>query len=282
MSPILGAIIIAAHNEEASIGRCLAALCEVSSTGMVRIIVVCNGCTDATAEIAHSYQGVAVIELAIASKVAALRAGDRVAGDGPRIYLDADIVLTSRAAVAVLENLSGGPVLAGRPPVRFDYDNASGAVRRWFNIRERLPSIQNALWGAGCYALSAEGRSRFDEFPDVVSDDLFIDNLFSDAEVMIVPTDPVLVRTPRKTADLVRILRRKYRTQGEFATRRPVTLVTPGQRGQLRDLVAIVKSRPPLAFDAAVYASLIAYSRVRARFVKTSDWERDNSSREMA
>lgn len=281
MSPILGAIIIAAHNEEASIGRCLAALREASSAG-IQVIVVCNGCTDATADIAHDYQGVTVIELAVASKVAALRAGDRVAGDGPRIYLDADIVLTSRAAVAVLEILSGGPVLAGRPPVRYDYDRASGAVRRWYNIRERLPSIQNALWGAGCYALSSEGRSRFGEFPDVVSDDLFIDSLFSDAEIMIVPTDPVVVRTPRKTADLVRILRRKYRTQGEFAAKRPGTLVTPGQRGQLHDLVAVVKSRPTLAFDAAVYASLIAYSRVRARFVKTSGWERDNSSREMA
>ena len=278
MSTPPGAIVIAAHNEEASIGRCLLALQEAVTTANVQVIVVCKGCTDATATVARGFAGVTIVELDVASKTAALRAGDRIAANGPRIYLDADVVLTSRAAVDVLTALSNGAI-AGRPPLRFDYGGATATVRRWYTIRQQLPFIQRALWGAGCYALSVPGRARFDEFPDLVSDDLFIDSLFTAEEVTIVATDPVGVRTPRKTADLLRILRRTYRTQSEVVSSHPAEIVSSGQRGQLRDLGALLRQQPLLAFDVAVYVSLIFYARIRARLARSTVWERDNSSR---
>lgn len=271
-----GSVIIAAHNEETVVGRCLQELAGALTEG-IRVVVVCNGCTDRTAELARMHAGVEVVELTVASKVAAIRAGDRLVGDGARIYLDADVVMTSRAALEVLAALSGGPAFAGRPPVSFDYAHAAFLVRRWYAVRERLPSIQGALWGAGCYALSAAGRARFQEFPDLVSDDLFIDNLFAPAEKTIVSTDPVVVTTPRATGDLVRILQRSYRTQREV---RETQGVSEGQRGQLRDLAALLRRRPQQLGDVIVYLAIILYSRGRARWAPAGGWERDNSSRE--
>jgi glycosyltransferase involved in cell wall biosynthesis len=62
-------IVIPALNEEEAIGetirRCLAArkyICECAGLSDVEIIVVSDGSTDRTAEIAHSFDEVSVIE----------------------------------------------------------------------------------------------------------------------------------------------------------------------------------------------------------------------------
>ena len=276
----LGAIVIAAHNEAMVIGRCLDALEQVVVTGEVQVVVVCNGCVDNTAQIARRRARVEVVELEVASKAAALRDGDRIAAHGPRIYLDADVVLTARAARDVLTALTEGPALAARPPILFDTSGAHWAVRTWYAIRRRLPSIQNALWGAGTYALSVAGRARFGEFPDVVSDDLFVDSLFAESEVAIVRTDPVTVHTPKATGDLLRILIRTYRTQGDVMREERAGAMSVGQRGQLRDIAALVGRHPRFTIAAAIYVALIATARIRTRLGSSSAaWERDNSSR---
>lgn len=279
MSAPLGSIVIAAHDEETVIARGLQHLAAVAEQGIVEVIVVCNGCQDGTAERARGFAGVQVRELSVASKTAALREGDRIAGPGPRIYLDADVELTGRAAVATLEALAGG-VVAGRPPARFESAKAGRLVRRWYAVRARLPSIATALWGAGCYGLSEEGRARFGEFPEVVADDLFIDSLFTDDEVGIVATDPVVVHTPREVADLVRILRRSYRTQTPRRAATGGAVLSAGQRGQVKDLRALLRREPGRVLDVGVYVAVIALSRVCARLGPAPSWERDTSSRQ--
>ncbi|MFC5931584.1 glycosyltransferase [Cryobacterium melibiosiphilum] len=280
------AIVIAAHNESAVIARCLDALLPVVQSGDVQVIVVCNGCVDDTADIARRHAGVTVLELAVASKAAALRAGDRAAVIGPRIYLDADVVMTAAAAVEVVRSLQPGGALASRPPISFESTDAAWLVRRWYRVRAQLPSIHNVLWGAGTYALSEAGRARFEEFPDIVSDDLFIDQLIALHERVIVATDPVIVRTPRHAADLLKVLKRTYRTQSDVVTA-PRLGTAPGpqaisgsQRAQLDDLLGLLRREPTRAFDIALYVALIATARVQARFRPGSvRWERDNSSR---
>lgn len=280
---IRGTIIIPAHNEAAVIDRTLHALDGVIRSGEVDVIVSCNGCSDDTAERARAHESVVVLETDVPSKVAALRAADAVASPGPRIYLDADVVLTSRAAIAVVEALEGSSPRAARPPVRFETAGAAGLVRRWYHVRGQLPTLEKVLWGAGTYALSVAGRERFGEFPDLVSDDLFIDSLFGDDEVLVVDTDPVLVTTPRSLTSLVLVLRRTYRTQGEVQAK-PDQPLSTGQRSQLQDLRWLVGRRRISVVDAVVYAGIIAWSRLMAKTSRpsgqTTAWERDESSRQ--
>lgn len=271
-------VIVAAHNEEGVIARTLSALSDVVATKHVRVIVVCNGCTDATSAVARRFPGVEVVDLRVPSKVHALREGDRLAGGGPRIYLDADVVLTSRAARALISALTSG-ALAGRPVHKFDTSGASFIIRRWYRVREELPSIASALWGAGCYGLSEAGRARFGQFPDVVADDLFVDAQFAATEVTIIDTDPVVVSTPRKLADLFRILRRSYRTQTEIVPR--AHHLSTGQRAQLGDLLSLVSRSPRRLGDVVIYVAVIAWARLLARIPTTQQWERDQSSREI-
>ncbi|MDH6238271.1 glycosyltransferase [Cryobacterium sp. CG_9.6] len=277
----MGSVVIAAHNEALVIARCLLALSPAVLAGDLDVIVVCNGCVDSTADIARSFTGVRVVEIAVASKTAALRAGDVIARRGPRIYLDADVVMTSRAALDVMAELSHGPALGGRPPVRFETAGSEWAVQSWYRIRVQLPSIQNVLWGAGTYALSTAGRARFTEFPNIVSDDLFIDNLIGTDERVIVSTDPVIVHAPRRSVDLVKILKRTYRTQSDVPLTARATPVSASQRGQLADVWALVRADPRQICDVVLYVAMITLARVQAKLAPAGTrWERDTSSRE--
>jgi hypothetical protein len=268
-------MVIPAHN-----GACLTPLAPLAADGTVEVVVVCNGCTDDTALVAGSFPGVRVVELAVGSKPAALRAGDLAVGALPRMYLDADVVLAPEAARAVLARLDGasGGAVAARPPVRYDAAGSSLLVRRYYRARARIPAVLGSLWGAGVYALSAAGRARFGEFPDLVADDLWVDQLFAPGEVEIVDCPPVTVRAPARTGDLFKVLRRTYRGKAEHHAAQPGTAYETSGR-TARDVGRLARGGPSGLVDATVYTGLVVAARIAQRLARTDTWERDDSSR---
>src|ERR1700736_3335542 len=111
MDQAIASVVIAARNEEAVIGRCLRALLAAAAPGELEVIVVCNGCSDGTSSVVGAaYPTVKVVELPVASKVAALNAGDDVAQAFPRFYVDADVELTTESLRAVAQVLTTGRV----------------------------------------------------------------------------------------------------------------------------------------------------------------------------
>jgi glycosyltransferase involved in cell wall biosynthesis len=270
-----GAILIPAHNEAAVIDRTLMRLTPIAESRNVEICVICNGCTDDTADRARRHPGVHVLEIGQSSKTAALNAGDAWASLWPRLYLDADIEIEPDAVSRVFQVLAGS-VPAARPLFRYDTTGASPMVRAYYRARRRMPSTRFALWGAGVYALSEVGHARFDEFPPVTADDLFVDRLFSPSEKHIVTTVPVKVRTPRTTAALITILRRNRRGASEFEGTTAST--------SLKEVLLSVRGLTS-AIDAGAYVILAFVSRVphaRAGTGAAVMWERDGTSREPA
>ena len=211
-----GSVIIPAYNEESVIARTLTPLSSAATAGIIEVVVVCNGCTDRTAAMARSVQGITVVEIAQPSKIAALNAGDDHATLWPRMYLDADIGVSAQTVVGVLDRLTVGDVLAARPTSRMTADGASFLVRSYYRARTRMPQLHSSLWGGGCYAVNSAGHQRFGQFPNVVGDDLFVDATFTSDEKLIVAIDPVVVRTPRRPTDLVAVLRRTYRGNAQL------------------------------------------------------------------
>jgi hypothetical protein len=145
----------------------------------------------------------------------------------------------------------------------------------------------HSLWGAGVYGLSARGRARFTTFPDLFADDLWLDRQFERDEVEIVDCAPVVVGVPRRSRDLVHVLRRTYR--GKRVTR---PAVGPDERARettasaLRDLMSSAASNPAAALDAMTYAAFAAGARLALRLGDRGGpdpvgerWERDESSR---
>lgn len=281
-----GAVIIPAHNEATVIGRTLQNLVPVLETGRVEVIVACNGCTDDTAAIAREFNGVRVISVETASKVAALNAADAVASRWPRLYLDADISISPTALRMLFIRLGRGDILAARPSFKYDDVGAKWPVKAFYRARRRISSTHDALWGAGAYALTEAGHARFGEFPAVTADDLFTDKQFGWDEKAIVRTPPVTVVTPRNISGLMSILTRNYRGQAELE-RKMAGGGSKNSRHQVttrQSLGALLSSvhGPGSAFDAICYAGFVAAARLRRGHASKGGptaWERDDTSR---
>src|ERR1700677_4126612 len=122
-------VIIPAHNESSVIARTLRAMTEGAAPRELEVIVVCNGCDDDTAAVARGFSpSVRVIETKIASKAQALNLGDQAACGFPRVYSDADVVITIDAIRILARRLERGDVFVVAPPPSFDLAGCSWPV----------------------------------------------------------------------------------------------------------------------------------------------------------
>lgn len=274
---VRGAVIIPAHNEAGGISDTLRALSPLLAAG-ITIIVAPNGCTDDTVACASAVPGIEVIEVAAASKAAALNAADawadRLGAGWPRLYLDADVTIDPLAVRQVLALLETGAVLAARPTFRYDTAGCDPWVRAYYRARNRMPGMHTHLWGGGAYALSLAGRRRFGRFPAVTADDLYVDAQFTPDEIAIIGSRPIVVRVPATWRALLATLTRVQRGRSELALDVAVERV-----GGWRTVLAAVHD-PASAGDAVAYTVLSVLARLKARRVRpTTIWERDDTRR---
>lgn len=269
-----GAVIIPAHDEAAVIARTLDSLRLLSEGSGVEVIVVCNGCSDDTADLARRFDGVRVEETAIPSKTAAMNLGDETATGWPRLYLDADIEIDPEAVLAVFDVLGEPGVLGARARYVYDATGASLPVRSYYRARSRIPGPPLRLWGAGGYATNEEGHRRFGRFPEVTADDSWFDEQFGDEEKRVVATVPMRVRTPRDLRGLLAVLTRQRRGYLELGLVSAASSRGPALLGSIRGVRGAV--------DAGWYVALTFISRRRAGIALRKGrrrWERDASSR---
>jgi len=282
-----GSVVIPAHNEESVIGRCLQALTssEVKTKApyLFEIVVVCNGCTDETAKVALKFPCVTVIEIPESSKVVALNAGDSAVSTFPRIYLDADSELSNHSAWSLLRKAAdhSGPAIFSAS-VKFDSSRCSFLIRSFTRCAQQTSFGEFGIIGRGVYALNAGGRSKFEEFPDLLNDDFFVASLFNAEEQVIDPCATVVVRQPRDVRALVRVRSRVYYGNWEAGLERSRS-VSPHQ-GWRNLAYAARRARSTRAlFDLAVYAGLNFVAKRRAAKMIRSGlpplWGRDNTSR---
>ena len=275
-------VIIPAHNEARVIGRLLKQLVSTARPGELDIIVVPNGCTDNTAEVAASFgPPVRVLSLKAASKHDALHMGDRAAQDFPRLYVDADVELRIedvRALEAALQNPS---ILAAGPERVLAMSGVRWPIRRYYDVWTRLPRVRTSLFGRGVIAVNQAGHQRMANLPPLLSDDLAAALLFAPDELTIVPGARVVVYPPRTLGDLLR--RRVRVATGVAQIERDESAPRLTARTRAADLFAIIKHEPRMVLSVMVFAivTLLARSRARkaARKRDYSTWLRDESSR---
>jgi glycosyltransferase involved in cell wall biosynthesis len=245
------------------------------------VVVVCNGCTDNTADIARHFGPTArVIESEVASKTHALNLGDQIARAFPRIYIDADIVITVDSIQALTRRLERGDVLAVAPTPDINLTGCSWLVRKYYDIRSRLPSSREGIGGSGVYALSEEGRKRFTRFPDLIADDIYVRLQFTPDERETVPSAKSIVFPPRTISQLIAVRTRAYTGIFALAHDFPELRVNQGETNH-QTLIALFKV-PRLWSGLLIYCcvNILARRKASIRFVtKASIWERDNTSR---
>jgi glycosyltransferase involved in cell wall biosynthesis len=275
-------VIVPAHNEEKGLGRLLEALLPNASAADFEIVVVANGCTDRTVEVARNYDGVLVLETPVASKSSALRLGDSAAVGFPRLYVDADVVLSAADVRALCAAVGRPGTLAAGPSRRLALEDRPWPVHWHYDIWQRLSGVRSELYGRGVVAVSEAGHDRITRLPELMSDDLAAALAFRSDEIAIVDDAVVVIYPPRSLSDL---LRRRIRAM--TGTTQLENAGDHGLRGSrrtsLRELAAITGRRPWLAPKVALFLCIAVLARRRsARAVRTgnySTWLRDESSR---
>ena len=209
-------VLIPAHNEADWLPACLDALCAADPVaGPVEVIVVANGCTDHTAELARRKApafeargwALRVLEMAQGSKLGALNAGEAAARGAVLVYLDADVLISPPLLTQLAEALvEDAPRYAsGMPQVTTSGD---WVTRHYTRFWQTTGFMTHGVPGFGVFAMNRAGRARWGEWPDIISDDTFARLNFRPEERIAVPA-PYAWPMIEGFAPLVRVRRRQ-------------------------------------------------------------------------
>ncbi len=272
-------VIVPAHNEEAVVGRTLTALLDGAVPGEFDVLVVCNGCTDRTADLVRAeFPCARVLELSQASKTAAINAGLRATAGAEILLLDADVELTAAAARALVAALRSQDADAAIGCMDIDDASSSPVVRGFYRIWKEHPYLSRGKFAAAV-AISRAATDRIGELPAIVADDSYLWRSIPEKRTVVVDSVRFRVRVPRTLGALVRVRSRIHRGNRQLdrlVERRAQEQVTPKL-----DFLRRVLARPSLwcAFGCFVMVGCVARARSR---VTGPVWERDSGSRQSA
>ncbi|MCM3660808.1 glycosyltransferase [Georgenia satyanarayanai] len=274
----LGSVVVPAHNEAAVIGRLLHAL--TTGGAAVEVVVVANGCTDATAEVSRAVPGVHVIETPVASKMRALALGDRHVTRFPRFYVDADVVISADDLTMLGAALREPGVHAVGPGRHLDLATSSWLVQAYYSVWCRLPGVERELYGRGVIGVDETGHRRLAGWRETMADDLVAAMSFAPEELRVVPAAEVRIVPPREYRDL---LRRRVRamTGNRQLARDPHAPPLRGAGG-VSILAALIRREPGLLPAGTVFLATAALARARSSWAVArgdTTWLRDESSR---
>jgi len=280
----VASIVIPARNEGRVITRGLESILRSAEAGEFEIVVVCNGCTDDTAEQARRFgPAVKVIETPISSKIHALNLGDQHVTAFPRFYVDADIEIPAGAIrdVAVLLR-DDSPILVAAPRAVVAYEDRPFLIRAFYRVWTRLPYFCENMIGSGVYAFSRKGRERFAQFPEITADDEFARLTASPAERRSSAATPFTIHPPRTVHGLLEIMTRARSGMYELEQKFP-QLGENNQTSSGRTLRIIART-PSMWRDAPVYLGVMMLAKLRAeRLLRRGGrpaWQRDDTSRQ--
>ena len=223
---------------------------------------------------------VRVVSTPIASKSQALALSDGYTQGFPRLYLDADVELGTGDVRALAGALAAPGVLAAAPARALVMAGCPWLVRWYYDVWQRLPAVQDGLFGRGVVAVSEAGHARLRDLPPVLNDDLAASVAFAPHERRVVSEAQAVIHPPRTVGDLVR---RRVRSLTGLAEMDGRVAGVAATRTSRSSLVRIVRDEPAMAPRMAVFLGITAYARWKARRpIRDRDfttWQRDESSR---
>ena len=182
--------------------------------------------------------------------------------------------MVSARDIATLAGHLRSGVLAVAPARDVRLDRSAWPVRAYYRLWNELPVVRAGLFGRGVIGVAEAGFKRIADRPDLLGDDLFLNNQFHADERLVVAEVAAQIQAPRTVSDLVR--RRVRAVQGNTEQSGG-----GGDRGtSVKDIVAQVRRNPALMPSAAVFGGVSVGSRLLARARRSRrEWLRDESSR---
>lgn len=282
-------VIIPAHNEEAVIARLLEGLVEgLPDDVRPELVIAANGCSDRTVEQARKVAPWAkVVELSTGSKTRAINEANRLATRSARIVLDADVECNFETLEALAAEVRKPGVMIAAPEIRLDLTRCNALAAAYYRAWKEQPYAKQGKGGAGCYALSLEAMDAIGEFPDVISDDIWVHTRFPDEQRRLVSRDLcgrpafTLVHPPRSAHEQIRVEARRQNGNMQVRHDHPSPyMVQSGGSGGIKSAL----SGPAAKSDVAIFFAMKLCARVLASWNKMTGragrWSRDLGSRQ--
>jgi glycosyltransferase involved in cell wall biosynthesis len=276
-------VIIPAYNEAFVIDRCLSAMVRDAEPGELEIVVVANNCSDDTAARARAHGAlVKVVETPIGSKIHALNLGDEAAVGWPRLYVDADIVVSTQALRDVAAMLGeGSPLVVAAPTAVVDYQGRSRLVQSFYKVWTQLPYFTEGVIGAGFYAFSKQGRERFGKWPDIIADDEYARLMAAPSERRVHRGHTFTITPPTQLRMVAKIQTRAraglYQLHAQFPELLRNETTNPART------LKVIAGRPDLWVHAPIYLGVMSFAKMMAhrklRKGQQKVWERDETAR---
>lgn len=273
-------VIIPAYNEEEVIGACLHALALQVCERNFEVLVVINGSTDSTMDIATGClqhfvelgKSLSVYEIDTANKASALNFGDSMAIYDCRLYLDADVICSPKLLAEILSILDTESPRYASGKICVDY---GGSFVGWAyaQVWGNTSYIRDGVPGCGCYAVNASGRKLWSTFPLIHSDDKFVRLQFTPEQRAKVDAEYVWP-VPKTIHDLIRVRARWISGNMELQSLFPALIQNDDNRVTLSTFVFMIR-HPIVGFlFAMIYISAYLLALPEYLIAPSSNWYR--------
>ncbi len=274
-------VIIPAYNEEKVIARCLKGLDDQEAR--LDVIVVCNGCTDNTAQVAtKASSSASIISIDMASKTNAINIGLKHCRFKKILLLDADIFLTFENLMKLSVIAEKSDCLVASPLANVELARTSFMVKHYYLVALKLPYFQKYKISAAIL-LNEIGIERLGMIPNVISDDNYISLQFKENEKAVIKTIQYTLTPPENFWSLIKILTRSELGNLELKMKYP-NFLGEKEHTHARDLILMLLNLrlfPSLAIF--ILTKLVVKIRARGQLkgLESYLWEKDNSSRRL-
>ncbi len=271
-------IIVPVYNEalllETTIPNLLNGLPETAE-----LIVICNGCSDASAPTARRLVGTRgrVMDIPEKGKANAIRTAERTTKTFPRFFVDSDIMFKGSDFQPLINALQQPGTLIVSPLAHFDTNDCTWAARAISRTWVSLP-YGGSEGIHGVIGVSEECRKLWGELPDTMADDSYMSSQVPADKRRVVNEVALTSRAPRDFWTYVRVRSRWIRGDKQLHDM-GLRSVNPG--GQKSALIKALLN-PRTTLDAVIYTSHRVIAGVMAKLEarkKSATWYTDNSSR---
>ena len=268
-------VIVPVYNEALGLAQRAKALIDGLPKGC-EIMFVCNGCTDESEAILRATVGMkAKVLKTEQGKARAIRYGEAHTALLPRFYVDSDVAISGYDLARLDSHLRDGVELVS-PKIDFDLAGASWAARQLSTFWRSLPHARSAAFHH-VVGVGKRGRTRWQTFPDVIADDLFIEAQMRPSEKRIID-DVIVISCPPKGA--WQWIRVRARWQQGVCQLRQLGVELPASQGQ-RTAILLAMSRPRTMLQASLYIAANVIARAILLFSRNreAEWYRDPTTR---
>ena len=273
----LPVIIVPAYNEQKVIARTLQPLYKGISDGQYSIVVAVNGSSDDSVDfIKNKFPDVICLDIELGSKTNAINTAEKHALAGfPRIYMDADVVVSYDGVISLINTLesTSEPLLVA-PKAVMEFEHSSFFVKTFYRAWFKTVFYSSQGFGAGVYALNKSARGFFETFPNVIADDGFIREVIPVSQQKVDTNCISIVTAPKTLGSLIKIKTRSKLGNIELKNK----LLIKNKKIAKKRFVT-----KPTIFEFIIYClvNLIASKLASYKYdsLDTYKWDKDESSR---